>query len=81
MFHGHLIAQRFEHGFKTLFFGEKLGVVFPVFVEVDNDVFGGGNEAMLNSAVTANRFLVSPCVEKSEIESIFMVIFWKEDGV
>jgi len=65
-----LVAEDFEHGFVALFFGKKLGDVFAVLVFVDDDVFGRGDEAMLDAAIAAKAFLIGAGVEEPYVEGL-----------
>ena len=41
-----------------------------VLIAVDDHVLGGGDEAMLDPAVAAERFLVSAGVEKADVQRL-----------
>lgn len=76
-----LIAEDFQHGLVALFFGEEFCGVVAVLVFVDDDVFWGGDEAMLDTAVAAEAFLVGAGVEEADIEGFVFLELWEEDGV
>lgn len=51
-----------------LFFGEQAGVVFVVvLVPVDDDVFGGRNQTVLDAAEAADRLLIGSRMEEADI--------------
>ena len=62
-----LISQGLQHGFKRLFFCKKFCGNLSVLIAVNQHMFGRGNQAVLNSSVTCNGFLVSSCVKKSYV--------------
>ena len=68
-----LIAQDFQHGFVALLLGEELGDVFAVLVLVDDDVFGRGDEAVLDAAVAPETLLIGSGVEKAYIERVVLL--------
>lgn len=59
------IAQNLEHGLVALLFGEEFGDVVSLLVLVDDDVFWGRDETMLNAPIAANALLVGSRVKKS----------------
>lgn len=62
------ISQDAEHRAVGLFFGEQAGVVFVVvLVPVDDDVFGGRNQTVLDAAEAADRLLIGSRMEEADI--------------
>ena len=65
---GGSIAQDTHHGAVTLLLGEQTRVVFVVaLVAVDDDVFGRGDQAVLDAAEAADRLLVGARMEKTDV--------------
>ena len=76
------ISQDAEHRAVGLFFGEQAGVVFVVvLVPVDDDVFGGRNQTVLDAAEAAQRLLIGSRVEKSDVLRVARFELGQEDGV
>ena len=65
-----------------LFFGEQAGVVFVVvLVPVDDDVFGGRNQTVLDAAEAADRLLIGSRMEEADILRIPRFELGQEDRV
>ena len=76
------ISQDAEHRAVGLFFGEQTGVVFVVvFVPVDDDVFGGRNQTVLDAAEAADRLLIGSRMEEADILRIPRFELGQEDRV
>ena len=60
-----------------LFCKEFCGVV-AVFVFVDDDVLGGGDKAVLYSAISAETLLIGSGVEETNIERLVFLQFGQE---
>ena len=76
------ISQDAEHRAVGLFFGEQAGVVFVVvLVPVDDDVFGGRNQTVLDAAEAADRLLIGSRMEEADILRIPRFELGQEDRV
>ena len=76
------ISQDAEHRAVGLFFGEQAGVVFVVvLVPVDDDVFGGRNQTVLDAAEAAVRLLIGSRMEEADILRIPRFELGQEDRV
>ena len=67
-----------QHGFGLLFLGESFGCDFAVFIFTDHYVLRGRDQAMLDSTIATQRFLVSPGMEKADIKGFTFTGFGHE---
>ena len=78
----YLITQDFQHGFKTLLFRpEFCRDLFSLFIDVYQNMFGRWNQAVLDPAITANRFLISASVEHADVLHFGLVELWQINRV
>ena len=57
----------------ALFLGEEFGDILTVLVLVDDDVLGGWDKAVLDTAVAAKAFLVGAGVKEADIEWVVLL--------
>ena len=78
-----LISEYLEHRLVGLLLAEELGGVVPVRGLVDDDVLGGGLEAVLDAAVAGDGLLVGSGVEEADVQGLRVVRgdLREEDGV
>src|SRR5450631_1957717 len=72
------VTQDLQHALRRLFLGVYPVDEFAVLVVTDDDVFGRGDEAVLDAPVAADLVLVGAGVEKSHIERLAVVEFRKK---
>jgi hypothetical protein len=75
---GLFVAQYFQHAVALLLFSEKFGRYRSSLVSVDDDVFGGRNQAMLDPPVSSQAFLIGAGVEESE-EKCLVVFNYRQE--
>jgi hypothetical protein len=75
------IPQYLQHRFVGLLLGKQFGKGFAVLVNINNNVLGSGNKAVLYAAVAAQRFLVSACMEKTNVLRFVFFQLREEHGI
>ena len=66
-----LVAQNSHHRAVALLLGEQSGIVLAgLLVNVDEDMFGRGGEAVLNTTKATHRLLIGSRVEEANIERL-----------
>ena len=62
-----LVSKNLQHALVALFLAEDIRKIFAGFVALNDDVLRRRNQAVLDSAVAAQTFLVSTRMEEPDI--------------